>query len=157
MLALVAWGIYLGIGATGMFVQDSMLDPRKSIIVVVCVVMFLGLWGLVLFGAGNKSAGQTSSASPTRRPVSKAGLGTAACLLIGAGFWGASVVSWNAQALSATTILGWLAALSFMGAATFGMIALSSKTAAKGKWLGFAGLVGFLVSLIVFVARMTPG
>lgn len=156
MMALTVWGIYLAVGATGMFIQDSMVDGRKSLIVVVFVALFLGLWAIVLYGLKSKSqAGETLSQS-SGAPWSRSGLTTAGTLLLGSGFWLASAFSFSVEYLTATTVLGWLAALSFTVSASFGMVALSSKQRLKGKWLGALGLLGFLVAFVVFVARMTP-
>lgn len=155
MMALTVWGIYLAVGATGMFIQDSMVDGRKSLIVVVFVALFLGLWGIVLYGLKSKSQAATLSQS-SGAPWSRSGLTTAGTLLLGSGFWLASAFSFSVEYLTATTVLGWLAALSFTVSASFGMVALSSKQRLKGKWLGALGLLGFLVAFVVFVARMTP-
>jgi hypothetical protein len=173
MLALVLWGVYLAVGATGMFVQDSMLDVRKSVIVVVCVALFLGLWGIVLYGVkskgtGSKGAGSVNvqdagsektgevSKTPTAATWSKPGLAATALGAVGAILWLAAIASWKNISLDGTTILGWLAAICIMGSATFGIIALSDRFRRRGKWLGLLGLLGFAGSLIAFVARMSP-
>lgn len=152
MLALTVWGIYLAIGATGMFVQESMMDPRKSVIVVICVALFLGLWAIVL----NSQKATVPHEHVNGPPWSKSGLATIGCAVTGSLLWVAAVMSWKSASLSTTTVLGWLAALFIMGSATSGIIALSSIYVRRGKWLGMLGLVGFLAALIVFVARMTP-
>lgn len=170
MLALVLWGVYLAIGATGMFVQDSMMDPRKSAIVVVCVTLFLGLWATVLFGVNRRRATSlpqqeqvTSTAASENEQGSKTviswswpGLTTATLGLVGALLWYIAILFWQNNSLEGTTILGWLAALCILGSATFGMIALSDRIRRRGKWLGLLGLLGFAGSLITFVARMSP-
>ena len=160
MLALAAWGIYLAIGATGMFIQEDMMDARKSGIVISCVALFLGLWSIVLFSK-RKPADQSSLSTveaPVRsRPaLSKAGMTTLGLLVTGVVAWLIAVAMWNQKALTATTTLGWLAALCFTGSATAGIIALSAKTAARGKWFGLLGLIGFATAFIAFVVRMTP-
>lgn len=176
MLALVLWGIYLAVGATGMFIQEDMMDVRKSGIVVACVAMFLGLWAIVLFGLKAKKqraiqAGSASLEESTSYPEPLAtsskvvrssprwsipGLVTGALLLTGALLWGVGIATWQTVSLSVTTWLGWLAALCVVAAATSGIIALSAKLPLRGKWLGLLGLAGFAAAFIVFLARMTP-
>lgn len=156
MMALTAWGIYLAVGATGMFIQDSMVDGRKSLIVIFFVALFLGLWAIVLYGLKAKSPMVAELSQSVGTPWSRAGLTTAGTLLLGIGLWLASAASFRAEQLAATTVLGWLAALSFTVSASFGMVSLSSRRRLRGKWLGALGLLGFLVAFIVFVARMTP-
>lgn len=177
MLALVAWGIYLAVGATGMFVQESMMDVRKSVVVVVCVAIFLGLWSVVLFGRKKPGvAGQppTSSdelgteAQPAetevasgrnagRLPLSRAGIAALLWVVFGVIFWVIAIATWQQVSTDVTTIFGWFAAFCVMASATSGMIALSDPTRRPGKWLGLLGLVGFAACLVSFIARMTPG
>ena len=71
MLALTVWGIYLAIGATGIFVQRSLFDLRKSFIVVTCMAGFLILWGLVLL-YGRRPSNDDSTMSA--RVWSRAGI-----------------------------------------------------------------------------------
>ena len=168
MLALIAWGVYLAIGATGMFVQKDMMDVRKSGIVIACVALFLGLWAIVLFGTKNKAnASQTmesqtgesqtgSSAVSPARSWSRPGIASLGFAILGSALWGIAIASWQQVSLGATTVLGWIAAFCVLAAATSGMIALSSKQAKRGKWFGALGLIGFLGAFVVFVARMTP-
>jgi hypothetical protein len=160
MLALVLWGIYLAVGATGFFVQASMTDTRKSLVVLVCMAMFLGLWIIVLRRTKPRSDDSTAevAASPATPPQSwsTSGIAAVVMLVIGGLLWLAAISSWNDKALSTTTILGWLAALNMTGSATAGMVALSDRRHRKGKWLGLAGLIGLAGSLIGFIARMTP-
>lgn len=113
MVALVLWGIYLAVGATGMFIQEDMMDIRKSGIVVACMAIFLGLWAMVLVGSKSKqrqiadSTDQTEGASypqplssPSKvvrgsAPWSKPGIVTAATLLAGAVIWGIGIATWK--------------------------------------------------------------
>lgn len=163
MLALVIWGVYLAIGSTGYFLESSLWDARKSLIVVVCMTSFLALWVFVLRAVEKrKLALQTppspdsTSKLPNGRPWSKAGLATLAIGGLGAVVWAVSIASFKQVGLATTTCLGWFAAASMVGAATAGMVALSNPRALRGKWLGFTGLVLCGVSLIGFVVRMTP-
>lgn len=166
MLALVAWGVYLAIGATGMFVQEDMMDARKSGIVITCVALFLGLWAVVLFGTKRKNTkdvgvANVSTVTGASRPWSKPGLATLGFAIVGSVLWAIAAATWSSGStdsgnLAATTILGWLAAFCVLVAASAGMIALSSKQAKRGKWFGLLGLIGFVAAFIVFVARMTP-
>ena len=165
MLALIVWGIYLAIGATGMFVQEDMMDARKSGIVILCVGMFLGLWGLVLLGVKRKNESAAdpgeivdapTKASSSKPNWSRAGIATFALLSVGAITWCAAVLTWQRISLGGTTVLGWLAALCIMGSATAAIITLSQRSKLRGKWLALFGLVGFAASLFVFVVRMSP-
>lgn len=160
MLALVAWAVYLSIGATGIFVQESMLDLRKSLIVGLCVAFFLALWFVVLLGnrakAKRSHASQNSVSTARNRRWSKPGIATLVCIVAAIASWGIAIATWKSISPSATTILGWLSAALVMGSAVSGMIALSERRAPRGKWLGMLGLVGFVVALIGFVLRMSP-
>lgn len=182
MSALVLWGIWLAVGATGMFIQEDMMDTRKSAIVVAFVALFLGLWAIVLFGSKSKwkrgdaagdpavvgeatSGTATSSSTATQAsssssgatlPWSRSGLTTVGLLLAGVILWGSAILSWQSSQLSLTTVLGWLAALCVTGSSTAGIIALSGKRRQRGKLLGFLGLLGFAAAFVLFLMRMTP-
>ncbi len=108
---------------------------------------------------------------PSPRVWSRAGLMTLLIGVIGLLFWGAAIFSWptmiddqlatepnadKSSALLVTTVLGWLAAVSMVVAATSGMIALSNPRTLRGKWFGLIGLLLCAGSLIGFVVRMTP-
>lgn len=171
-LALVAWGVYLAVGSTGMFIQDSMMDPRKSVIVIVCMAMFLGMWWIVLKSRPINTRLDAHVAESTEQPSdhqqsappkeivvpawSKPGLSSLGLGAAGAVFWGIAIATWNAIPAWQTTTLGWLAAVGMMGSATAGIVALSEPRRRSGKWLGVLGLFLFLIALIGFVARMTP-
>lgn len=162
MLALFVWGIYLAIGATGVFVQRSLLDTRKSVIVIVCVSLFLGLWSLALWHNRRRqskvlspSTGAANEVTAAQPPWSMPGLASVGFSALGLGLWAQAVFSWQTVSASTTTILGWLAAGLLMGAVTAGMVSLSDRVPRRGKWLGYWGLLCFLCSLIVFVVRMT--
>ena len=162
MLALVVWGVCLAIGATGYFIQSSLTDVRKSLIVAACMAGFLGLWVYVLQSVEKRNPSvstDSKAASPIpmpERPWSKPGISSLAMQLLAAGLWMLAVTNYGEVSPVATTILGWSVAGLVMGAATAGMIALANPGRLKGKWLGFCGLIQFPVALVVFVLRMTP-
>jgi hypothetical protein len=161
MLALVLWGVYLAIGATGVFVQSTMTDGRKSLIVLVCMGLFLGLWAIVIRRQQSQAkSGSASSEAPAagepRSSWSRSGIATVVCAVLGAALWCLAIATWTTIGLGATTMIGWLAAFCMLASATSGMIALSDRQGRRGKWLGFVGLLCFASSLIGFVARMTP-
>jgi len=163
MLSLVLWGIYLAIGATGVFVQSSMMDVRKSGIVMFCVALFLGLWGLVIRGALRNRPRFTESgrmeiaaAKPIAQSWNASGVISFTLAGLGIACWAVAIVTWKSVAPSTTTILGWFSALLVMGSTTAGIVALSDQSIRRGKWLGMIGLVTCIASLIAFVARMTP-
>ena len=162
MLALVIWGIYLAVGSTGYFTDASLMDSRKSVIVATCMTSFLAMWVFVLRAVekrksnlqGPSKAGITEPA--LGRAWSRAGLVTLGIGGLGLLLWGIAVTTFGNVGLVVTTVMGWLAAVSMVGAATSGMIALSNPRAARGKWLGFMGLLLCAMSFIGFVVRMTP-
>lgn len=142
-----------------MFIQEDMMDARKSGIVIACVALFLGLWSIVLFSQrkpAEPSASIDQSVIAVRSSRSKAGIATLALLLTGVMAWFVGIGTWQQLSLAATTALGWIAAFCFTAAATAGIIALSSKTPDRGKWFGLLGLAGFASAFVVFVIRMTP-
>ena len=161
--ALVVWGIVQAIGSTGMLVDRAMFDPWKSLIVICCVALFLGLWSVVLLSRKKQTDAEALTAegkgvvrSTPLSAWSRPGLATIGCGIAGAILWLSAIVSWNAVGTGTTTVLGWLAAVCIMGSATSGMIALSDPLKRRGKWLGLLGLLGFAASLVSFIARMTP-
>ena len=156
---LIVWGVVHAIGSTGMFVDDAMLNPWKSLIVACCVALFLGLWSIVLLSRSNKGAASSDAAAVRSIPataLSRAGLATIWSGIAGIILWLVAIVTWKSVGTGVTTVLGWLAALGILGSATSGMIALSDPLKRPGKWLGVLGLLGFVLSLISFIARMTP-
>ncbi len=151
MLALVVWGILLAIGSTGYFIESSLLDLRKSLIVATCMAAFLGLWMYVLRAEDMKHV----AAAPVVSGWSKPGLFSLVMGLLAVLVWVGAVVSYGDVSKSATTVLGWSVAALVMAAATSGIIALANPGRLRGKWLGFCGLLESIVALIVFVVRMS--
>lgn len=174
MAALAVWGIYLAVGATGYFTEESLFDPRKSLIVAVASTSFLLLWVFVLNAVDRRKqviegpelsikADGHSSVGSTRTEIgwSVSGFVTVAIGVFGFLLWGLAIAIWPADDtkrnwLLITTVTGWLAAISMVGSATAGMITLSNPRKMKGKWLGLLGLVFCAGSFIGFVIRMTP-
>lgn len=166
MAALVIWGVYLAIGSTGYFIESSLMDARKSFIVATCMTSFLAMWVFVLHAVDKRKTMQSATlanaesgaveVSSTTPVWSKPGLATLLIGGVGLLFWIAAILCWKPSALLLTTVLGWLAAVSMVAAATSGMIALSNPRALRGKWFGFLGLLLCAGSLIGFVVRMSP-
>lgn len=46
VLGLLAWGVVLGLGA---YLFRGQHDYRKPLIIIGCVVLFIGFWGLMLW------------------------------------------------------------------------------------------------------------
>lgn len=175
--ALVVWGVFLAIGATGYFIESSLFDVRKSLIVLACMAAFLGLWTMVLRSIENKpqqsrwaapadgSDSPSSEAHESQRPTmsqsqsdwSKAGLCSIAMVVLGVLLWVVAVLSFGHVSKTVTTVLGWSVAGLVIGAATSGMIALANPRQLKGKWFGLCGLLQSIVAFVVFFQRMTPG
>ena len=167
MGALAIWGIYLAAGSTGYFTDASLWDPRKSFIVAVCVITFLGLWMFVLQAVEKRQrrfADDTPDADLPAEPMatsspatwSRAGLATCGIGALGGLVWILAIMTFRQVGASTTTILGWLAAFCMTGAATSGMIALSNPRVLRGKWLGLIGLLAGAGSIVGFFLRMTP-
>ncbi len=153
MLALVAWGIYLAVGATGIFVQRSLFDLRKSFIVVTCMAGFLILWGIVLL------CGRRPSSDDSRIPAriwSRAGIASLAFSVIGFATWGSSIAAWKKLPASAVTMIGWSAALLIMGSVIAALVSLSDPQPRRGKLLSFFSLLLFVAATVGFFVRMKP-
>lgn len=178
ILALTIWGVYLAIGSTGYFVESSLTDPRKSLIVLACMGSFLGLWYFVLRSVRGRSnrigtaaaadSGDSISSSTNSNPLSdadpgsgsspwsKPGLTSFVMGVVAIAMWLVAVVTFGRISLVATTVLGWLVVVLVIGGVTSGMIALANPRPLRGKWLGVCGLLQGIVAFVVFVIRMTP-
>lgn len=174
VLSLALWGVYLAVGATGYFTDKSLMNPVKSLIVLAFVAMFLGLWAFVIratkhqtgqsharLSESAKLTGESNAADPiqsipSKRAWNTPALGSVGAVAVGFVFWGIALATWKSVSLEATTVLGWLAALSIVSACSLGMIALSDRKCLRGKWFGLLGLLGTIVAVIGFLGRMTP-
>jgi hypothetical protein len=146
-VALGLWGLYLAVGATGVFVQRSLFDPRKSAIVVACVGAFLALWGFVL---------RTRRGSATDAAVwSRAALSGLFLVTLAVAAWLAAVALWPARP-AVVTGLGWFSALMIGAAVIAALIALSQPARLRGKFLALLPLLLAAAAVVAFWLRMTP-
>lgn len=153
MVTLAVWGIYLAIGATGLFVQRSLFDPRKSLIVVTCMGGFLLLWGIVLLYGRRKHKEAPKHVS---RIWSQSGITSLLLSVSGFATWGLGIAAWNKLSASTVTILGWSAALVIMSSVVAALISLSEPQPRRGKLLGLISLLLFVVAMVAFCLRMRP-
>ena len=70
LIVLAAWGIYLAIGATGIFTDVGLFDARRSAIVLACSAAF----GSAFVAAQGLTAGESTDAggetvAPPKRPA----------------------------------------------------------------------------------------
>lgn len=164
LIGLIVWGIYLAIGATGIFVQQTLLDPRKSGIVLFFVGLFLALWFVVLKGRQAKTLlneaalreDVSGDALPVKRGWSLTGVTSLVLVLTGMCLWAIAVVTWKVASPYTTTVLGWASAILMCVSASVGMVALAARGRRRGKWLGLLGLSLCAGAFVVFLARMTP-
>ena len=160
MWSLVAWGIYVAVGATGIFVHHSLMDLRKSAVVMISLGLFLGLWTAVLWNTrrlrGQAPPEAVSSDRQPRPTWSTAGLLSLVSSGLGAGLWALSVIGWQHVSAKTTTVVGWLAAGLILNAAIASLVALSDRVPRRGKGLGLLGLLVGIGAVIGFFVRMTP-
>lgn len=149
VLALVAWGIFLAIGATGYFADafNVKTSYQKSLIVLLCMAAFLGLWGSVTWLRRHRPT------EPAANGWSISGLVSLALKLIGIGLWVGAIVAWELPPPTAAIIAGWTA-IAFAGAADVAaFIGLSEPGKRRGKWAGLISLGLSLLCVMVFVVR----
>ena len=163
LLSLIIWAVYLAVGSTGYFVQPTLFDIRKSLIVLTCMALFLGLWLYVFnqnqarLDARHSVPGQSYLSTSGTVSWSRPGLLSLGLVGSALATWAAAVVSFGSASRTLTTCLGWLTALLVTLAGTSGMVALSERRIRRGKWLGLVGLVSVFGALVGFVVRMTRG
>ncbi len=145
MAAVLAWGLYLAVGAT-LFDQD--LRWRKGLIVIGFVVAFLGLWLVILAARHGTDRWRASGGVPPGRPPD------------GAVLWSVpSIVSFLLVMLGTACLFGsWIlpAGTSVVRLVSFtwppalivaviaAMIGLSDPRVRRGKWLALLGLLAIL-------------
>jgi len=150
MAGLVIWGLYVAVGVTGLGVQSSLFDPRKSLIVVVAVGLFLGLWGLALLAAKKRSAPAAHASRWSKPGITSLGL-----VLLGFVVWQVAIAAWQQATTRTVTILGWLAALSMLASLVAALIGLSDPQSRRGKLLGLITMAFVGLAITGFFARMS--
>ena len=144
--ALAAWGIYLAIGATGLFTDDSLFDARRSIIVLTCSAVFLGSWLLIMwFRPVSHSVSKTNWASIISLCVSLAAYG----------LWLTAHLVWrNGDGARSTTVLGWASFICFATSAVVALIGASDPRPRRGKLLGSVTLLLLLIAAGLFAFQV---
>jgi hypothetical protein len=145
MLAVLAWGLLLAVGAIGWRLQVT--DPRRAVFVVVAVLGYCGLWLLAL-NRRSSARGQSDTLGWSRSAVVSLVSGIA-----GWAIWGAAVGMWQADRRLAW-ILGWLAAFGFGAGTTAALVALSDPLPRRGKWLAGVAILLTGAAVVWFVWRV---
>jgi hypothetical protein len=147
LIALVAWGIFLSIGATGYFADAFDLETsyQKSLIVLLCMAAFLALW------AGASWLQPRSSPEGLRWSVSA--LLSLAFILTGIGLWIGAIATWDWPPPRTAVVAGWMA-ITLAGAANVAaVVGLSEPRSRSGKWAGLITLALTLLCIVVFFVR----
>ena len=141
--ALVAWGVYLAIGATGLFTDEGLFDPRRSVIVLVFSAVFLGSWLIVMRFRG---AGDSEST------INWPSIISLCVTLAGYALWLAAHLVWrDGEGARWTTALGWTTVVCFGSSAVIALIGASDPRSRRGKLLGSVTLLLLLVAAGLFV------
>ena len=145
--ALAAWGIYLAVGATGMFTDVGLFDARRSAIVLACSALFLGSWVIVL-SVRSKSADETDAAIG----ASWASIVSLGATLVSYLMWAIAHAVWQGgQGEAWTKALGWTCVALFGISAILALIGLSDPKPRRGKLLGLATMLLLLLVVVLFV------
>jgi hypothetical protein len=146
VLALAAWGIYLAVGATGMFTDAGLFDTRRSLIVLGCSATFLAAWLLFLVRA---RVAAPPGIRTSRNVCSAASLPLAA---LAYAVWSAAWAAWQrGNPHHLTQIFGWTSVVLFSLAAILAMIGLSDSQRVRWKLWGLVTLLLLLVAAAGFV------
>ncbi len=144
VVALAVWGIYLAVGATGVFTDVGLFDLRRSMVVLACSALFLGFWMIisVLPPKDAEKVAQTNWSS-----VISFGLTLVAFLL-----WAISYAVWQGgRGQSATTVLGWLSFALMAIASLLSLIGLSDPRPRRGKLFGLASIALLALAVVLFI------
>jgi hypothetical protein len=151
VVVLALWGIYLAIGATGVFTDVGLFDARRSAIVLACSAAFLGLWMVFLARRGRRGSSLPSDGSQPNL-ASRASL---VAVLLGYALWAGAWAAWlNGNPSNLTYILGWISLALFSLSALLAIIGLSDPLRERGKLLGLATLALLLLAAIGFILQV---
>jgi hypothetical protein len=140
--ALAVWGIYLAIGATGLFTDEGLFDVRRSVIVLICSAVFLSSWILIMRFRRVSSESNISWASIISLCV----------MLVGYGLWMIAHLVWReGEAARWTIALGWTSVICFGSSAVMALIGASDPRPRRGKLLGSVTLLLLLLAAGVLI------
>ena len=152
LIVLAAWGIYLAIGATGIFTDVGLFDARRSAIVLACSAAFLGFWLGILRRPSATGRSDSADAGPPRNRASLASVGVIAAAYL---LWVAAWVAWSrGNPANLTFVVGWLSTAGFAIAAILALIGLSDPARERGKLWGLLTLALLLLAAGAFVAQV---
>lgn len=159
MASVLAWGLYLAVGAT-LFDQD--LRWRKGLIVIGFVVAFLGLWLVILAARHGTDRSRASGGVPPGRPPNAAvpwSVPSIASFLLVMLGTACLFVSWllpPGTGIARLVRFTWPPAL--VVAVILAMIGLSDPRVRRGKWLALLGLLAVLSVLAgwLYLASQWP-
>ncbi len=157
LAGLTLWGLYLAIGATGLFSRGRIAtDPRRSLIVFACSAIFLGSWYYILkrrratAGVDRETLAQAESQS-----WNHASLASAATAVIGYLLWGTAWLMWAQPASKYLTApLGYLSALAFGAATIMALVGLSHPRRRKGQLVGVLTIMLLAAAVVAFVIQV---
>ncbi len=140
--ALLVWGIYLAIGATGLFTDEGLFDLRRSVIVLVCSAAFLGSWLIIL-----RFRGASNSESKINWPS----IISFCMMLMAYALWLAAHLFWqDGSGAWWTMMLGWSSLFCFGCSSIMALIGASDPRSRRGKLLGVVTLVLLLIAAGLF-------
>ena len=149
VIALALWGIYLAIGATGIFIDAGLLDLRKSWIVLGCSAAFLAFW----LGILRLRARRTDLPRDDRLWNWPSGLSLAGALL-GMLLWLAAGASRQpGGSVGPSYTLGSLAAGLLAISAILALVGASDPRPRRGKLLALLTLLLLGTAVMVFLGR----
>ncbi len=153
LAVLAAWGVYLAIGATGVFTDAGLFDARRSLIVLACSASFLGFWSWILVRSRRNSAAplETSLAAPLNLPS----VMSTCCIAAAYALWTAAWVAWaRGNPANLTFVLGWISVALFATAAVMALIGLSDPRRDRAKLWGLLTLGLLLVACVGLIIQV---
>jgi nitrate reductase NapE component len=149
VIVIALWGIYLAVGATGAFTDVGLFDARRSVIVLACSAMFLGLW-LVFLARRRRPAMRLERLQPNR--PSQASL---LAILVAYALWGGAWAAWfRGNPMNLTFVLGWISLALFALSTILAIIGLSDPLRERGKLWGLLTLVLFLLAGVGLILQV---
>ena len=153
MAALVAWGVFLAVGASSAFGRGGLVfDLRRSLIVLVCSALFLSGWYWVLT---RRRFSASANAPASGSDWNQASLLSLLLAVAGYALWGTSwLMRSSPQTLSLMAPLGYLSALALGSATIAAMVGLSHPQRRRGQMLGLATLGLLLLAVVLFLVQV---
>jgi hypothetical protein len=149
----------LAIGATGIFTDVGLLDPRRSLIVLACSVAFVAFW-VIIVRKRNRGTSDGAEQPEGRvehggRRTSRAGIASLVAAVAAYASWGLAWAIWIQQPGSTWTyVLGYSSAALFATAAISSLVGLSDPRPARWKLSGLVTLLLLALALLAFVIQV---